>query len=393
MGNVWSVVASGWDSVIPEQKCEYCDKKIKGWTSSFEMKEHVRLVHKRMIKCNVCHEEIYKMDEKEHMKKHKMSSRLLSNTDTIYRCGICYKIFTTNKKYRSHRELAHGSQAKPIQCRTCLKRFITHEQYVKHWNNRHNDEYYRHALIGKVKTESNFDINTKSECSFLTIGKKIFHQAFADVSNSMWDVSDCYCSCINCWKSPAGGYVFNMRNTKISIPKNCVYFGFNITEGAIGAFVDNKNVFNWDACYHGTSVESIKKVMATKLTLLKPNDMTYDGERILIGEGHIPRAFDRLNAYNNKKELFDPTHSVFVTPSILYAAKYSQDEKFIINSKEYIVQFIIGCLIEPKSYQIGPSTLPQEYHFFDPYISNSEIEWYTTNSWKIQPHGIFIKIL
>ena len=98
---------------------------------------------------------------------------------------------------------------------------------------------------------------------------------------------------------------------------------------------NEKGVFKtWHPAYHGTTKESVEKIINGGCKFLCPGQVRPDGSihGIRTDTGRIRSKFTRINKYTKNEELFDP-NQVFTSPSIKYAGDcYS--EWFICNSSE-----------------------------------------------------------
>eukprot|EP00443_Scrippsiella_acuminata_P006126 CAMPEP_0115312904 /NCGR_PEP_ID=MMETSP0270-20121206/76166_1 /TAXON_ID=71861 /ORGANISM="Scrippsiella trochoidea, Strain CCMP3099" /LENGTH=103 /DNA_ID=CAMNT_0002731931 /DNA_START=106 /DNA_END=417 /DNA_ORIENTATION=- len=84
----------------------------------------------------------------------------------------------------------------------------------------------------------------------------------------------------------------------------------------------------------------------------------------------------RINEYTGRYEEFDPRMKIFFSPTIAYCNYgdvYMKSAR--LNGKWY--RFALQLRVQPGTYSIGQETVGARSQI-DPYMSNSEIEWYTS---------------
>jgi hypothetical protein len=105
------------------------------------------------------------------------------------------------------------------------------------------------------------------------------------------------------------------KEKEARLASGCPAFGaarrFVATFGLAGATFDP----NSEICYKQAAVE----ILHSEWQLLNPGELTPSGYEMPIRGGHIKKPFERVNAFTQQRETFDP-QQVFTSPSIHYCA-------------------------------------------------------------------------
>ena len=129
----------------------------------------------------------------------------------------------------------------------------------------------------------------------------------------------------------------------------------------------------WHVCYHGTKHDYLGDIILHG-QLLKPGCTLLSGKTISVRDGHINNIVKRINEHTGTTEKFDPTNSMFFSPSVKYSAHKVYTNVFYSDGKMY--RFALQLRIQPNTYKIGQQTIGASEQI-DPHISNKSIEWYT----------------
>jgi hypothetical protein len=161
------------------------------------------------------------------------------------------------------------------------------------------------------------------------------------------------------------------------IPRGWTRLGIYVDE----PFAEVHKVWKtWVNCYHGTTIESAKSIVKHRQLLL-PCDVTMNGIKLEIREGHIPKQ-----SY------------IFTTPTIKYAALdcYAETNLFTLpkDGNCYTIKVVLQCKQKPGSFVVQPETVGarRENRTICSEISNDEIEWKTQHRASIMPYGLLLLI-
>ncbi len=214
-----------------------------------------------------------------------------------------------------------------------------------------------------------------THCENLRIGQEFLVSKKWPVALRKTTHDRCYCN--RCYPSSSqdtysvGGYTY-------VIPRGWTRFGVHVDE----PFAKHHNVWTeWANCYHGTSIENAKSIVEHRQLLL-PRDMTLDGKKLQIREGHIPGEY-----------------YFFTTPTIKYAALdcYAHTYDFVSarNSKHYKIKVALQCKQKPDSFTIQPETVGarRRNQTICSHVSNDRMEWKTQNRSAIMPYGLMLHIM
>ena len=213
------------------------------------------------------------------------------------------------------------------------------------------------------------------ECENLHIGKEFLASHKWPVALRKTTHDRCYCK--KCY-SPSKPSTFTVGGHTYVIPRGWTRFGVYVDE----PFARHHNVWNtWANCYHGTSIENAKSIVEHRQLLL-PRDMTLDGKKLQIREGHIPGEY-----------------YFFTTPTIKYAALdcYAHTYKFTSpsNGKRYKIKVVLQCKQKSDSFTVQPETVGarQRQQKICSFVSNDEMEWKTQHRSAIMPYGLMLYIV
>ena len=251
----------------------------------------------------------------------------------------------------------------------------------------------------------------------INIAKKILSIHLREIPNSYFDpqFNRCYCSqchskrCRPQNNTNSNSNNKNNRNTpktynfagkpskKYSLPLGFTRIGLETST----AKWEMNNIDDWNIAYHGCSKYDVVNILKSGL-LLKPGDVTINGQELNPNSFHTQHPYKRYNEYQRKYELFDP-NQIFITPSIEYAARYSAKfycphpeikENGGSNLSELCVQFVLQLRVRPNCYEIGQETLGASHdkEIIDLNFNNDELEWYTKENVGIMPYAILMKI-
>lgn len=213
-----------------------------------------------------------------------------------------------------------------------------------------------------------------SECEKLRVGKEF-------LLSHKWPVVLCKpghdrCYCSQCYPPshsdtyPVGGQIY-------VIPRRWTRFGVYVDE----PFAAYHGVWKtWANCFHGTSIENAKSIVEHRQLLL-PFDMTLDGKKLQIREGHIPGEY-----------------FFFTTPTIRYAAldcyAHTYNFKSPKTNKHYQIKVALQCKQKSDSFIVQPETVGAREHKQQicPYVSNDHMEWKTKQRSSIMPYGLMLQI-
>jgi len=213
-----------------------------------------------------------------------------------------------------------------------------------------------------------------SECEKMKIGKEFLAHHKWPVALSKKDHDRCYCRL--CYL-PSKSDTFKVGGHTYVIPRGWTRFGVYVDE----PFARHHHVWkSWANCFHGTSIENAKSIVEHRQLLL-PRDMTLDGKKLQIREGHIPGEY-----------------FFFTTPTIKYAALdcYAHTYNFVSSTtgKHYTIKVALQCKQKPDSFIIQPETVGarQKQQTICPIVSNDEMEWKTQHRASIMPYGLMLEI-
>ncbi|CAF1088894.1 unnamed protein product [Rotaria sordida] len=135
-----------------------------------------------------------------------------------------------------------------------------------------------------------------SECENVRVGREFLQSnAWPEVLRNV-NHDRCYCN--RCYPTSSRDTYIVGGKTYV-IARGWTRFGVYVDE----PFAKHHDVWKtWANCYHGTSIENAKSIVAHRQLLL-PRDTTMEGEKLEIREGHIPGEY-----------------YFFTTPTIRYAA-------------------------------------------------------------------------
>ncbi len=213
-----------------------------------------------------------------------------------------------------------------------------------------------------------------SECEKLRVGKEFLasHKWPLDLCKTTHD----RCYCIQCYK-PSEPDTYSVGGHKYVIPRSWTRFGVYVDE----PFAKHHNVWKtWANCYHGTGIENAKSIVEHRQLLL-PRDMTLDGKKLQIREGHIPGEY-----------------YFFTTPTIRYAAldyyAHTYNFKSSTNNKRYKIKVVLQCKQKSDSFIVQPETVGARARRekLCPHVSNDEMEWKTQHRSAIMPYGLMLQI-
>jgi DNA-directed RNA polymerase subunit RPC12/RpoP len=213
-----------------------------------------------------------------------------------------------------------------------------------------------------------------TECENLRVGKEFLSRHKWPVALRKTTHDRCYCN--QCYL-PSQPDTYSVGGYDYVIPRSWTRFGVYVDE----PFAKHHNVWKtWANCYHGTSIENAKSIVEHRQLLL-PRDMTLDGKKLQIREGHIPGEY-----------------YFFTTPTIKYAALdcYAHTYNFTspTNSKHYKIKVSLQCKQKPDSFTIQPETVGarQRQQTICQHVSNNEMEWKTQHRSAIMPYGLMLQI-
>eukprot|EP00054_Salpingoeca_dolichothecata_P022732 m.149759 g.149759 ORF g.149759 m.149759 type:complete len:299 (+) comp24441_c0_seq7:81-977(+) len=189
------------------------------------------------------------------------------------------------------------------------------------------------------------------------------------------------CYCDNCLKEAFGDdqekraatyYEKGDPKQKASRPLGWVRFGVRVDSFYLSCHEPH---LKWHYSYHGTTISSAKEILSTNKRLLKAGDVTMSGMQLQKHPGHVPKPYERTNAYSGHREIFNP-NQIFTSPSI----KYTSDHYAPFDNNGY--QVVLQMLQKPYSYTVGQQTLgPMETEDeIDPDIPNCQLEFYTRSN-------------
>lgn len=213
-----------------------------------------------------------------------------------------------------------------------------------------------------------------SECEKFHVGREFLAGRNWPTLLSKPTFDRCYCD--RCYLKSCkdtfivGGYTY-------VIPRGWTRLGIYVDE----PFAAHHEVWKtWANCYHGTSIENAKSIVEHRQLLL-PRDVTMDGEKLQIREGHIPGEY-----------------YYFTTPTIKYAAldcyAHTYDFQSSKDGKFYKIKVALQCKQKPGSFIVQPETVGarQRCQTICPKISNDQMEWKTQHRGAIMPYGLLLLI-
>eukprot|EP01083_Nonionella_stella_P061227 159596_1 len=230
------------------------------------------------------------------------------------------------------------------------------------------------------------------ECNTMSLAYKAMRKL--KIPSDFNDKANDYCFCRNCHsqrREPVE-YLRGSPRSKYVLPIGWTRFGLKVPKGKCKM----NNVWqNWHVAYHGCSIDTAREIFKSGLTLLKPGDVTINGQRLRVGGGHIKKPFRRKNEYSKEYEQFDPSN-IFVSPSIKYASSDYYAKPFNVDSGRGLrAKCVFQLRIRPGSYSIGQETIgaTEKDIIVDTRFSNSELEWYTKENIGICVYGLCIKLI
>ena len=213
-----------------------------------------------------------------------------------------------------------------------------------------------------------------SECEKLRVGKEFLLSYNWPKALRKSTHDRCYCN--QCY-APSLPDTYATGGHTYVIARSWTRFGVYVDE----PFAAHHHVWkSWANCYHGTSIGNAKSIVEHRQLLL-PRDMTLDGKKLQIREGHIPGEY-----------------FFFTTPTIRYAAldcyAHTYDFKSPKTNKRYKVKVALQCKQKPDSFIIQPETVGarKRKQQICPHISNDEMEWKTQHRSSIMPYGLMLQI-
>ena len=213
-----------------------------------------------------------------------------------------------------------------------------------------------------------------SECEKLRVSKEFLLSYNWPVALRKPNYNRCYCD--RCYKSSFRDTYIVGGHTYV-IPRGWTRLGVHVDE----PFAAHHHVWNtWANCYHGTSIENAKSIIEHRQLLL-PRDLTLNGKKLQVREGHIPGEY-----------------SFFTTPTIRYAALNCYAHTYSFKSpttyKRYKVKVALQCKQKPDSFTVHPETVDarKRRQKICPHVSNDKIEWKTQNRSSIMPYGLMLQI-
>ena len=213
-----------------------------------------------------------------------------------------------------------------------------------------------------------------TECENLLVGREFLASRRWPATLRKAAHDRCYCS--RCYLLTYNDTYTVGGNTYV-IPRGWTRFGVHVDE----PFAKHHNVWKtWVNCYHGTSIKNAISIVEHRQLLL-PRDMTMDGKKLQIREGHIPGEY-----------------YFFTTPTILYAAldcyTHTYDFRSRKNKKNYKIKVALQCKQKPDSFIVQAETVGarQRQQRICPYVDNDRMEWKTQQRSAIMPYGLMLQV-
>ncbi|UJR29234.1 hypothetical protein I4U23_010448 [Adineta vaga] len=227
-----------------------------------------------------------------------------------------------------------------------------------------------HSTAGLVRSPSTTTVNS---CGYFFLCLE--YMLTLGISKKLFNRQQNRCYCKNCYSVTSRDFL-TAGNSKYVIPRGWVRFGLYVDE----AQAKVENIWDkWIVSYHGTSPKAAKSIIEHHQFLI-PGDQTISGDRIGIGDGHIPDKFE-----------------VYTSPTIAYSGcdVYSNAVPFRSTSgKVYKAKSVIQCRQQPQTYKIQSETIGADKKNIRlcPVIPNSEIEYFTIVRSSIIPYGLLIRL-
>ncbi|XP_058798737.1 zinc finger protein 160-like [Phymastichus coffea] len=120
--------------------CPFCDKIF---SDERKVANHVRNVHRRRFKCDLCRRQYFSAEALEaHRKTH--------NTDSHFECAICHLKYKREETLQSHFVRVHSDMEEKYVCDHCGKRYKLKQDLMLHINQVHMCTYQICRFCGKV---------------------------------------------------------------------------------------------------------------------------------------------------------------------------------------------------------------------------------------------------
>eukprot|EP01084_Bolivina_argentea_P068249 124205_1 len=237
---------------------------------------------------------------------------------------------------------------------------------------------------------------TSTKCLF-SIAHQLVQQIFPSIPQEAFNERGDMCFCLKCHETRGDKLTYKRGKPpkRYALPVGWVRLGLKVD--TLKASMNN--VWDeWHVAYHGTKKDIIPQIFKAGLHLLKPGDITMDGDELGVRSGHIKKPFKRKNKYTGEDEKFDP-NQIYVSPSITYASHNAYAPSFECDHptnqhKKISVRFAFQVRIKPDQYGIGQETVgaAQSDIILDPYFNNNELEWYTKQNVGIILYGLLLHI-
>ena len=198
------------------------------------------------------------------------------------------------------------------------------------------------------------------------------------------------CFCDECCASRCEKAAYARGASLYVTPKGWVGFGLRHHAGWLGAI----RVFeDWHVAYHGVVPDDLKTVIEAG-ALLFPGDADHNGRAIKPRdsgerEGRAMRGGRTSPVALDDEDRKIRQHSIFTSPSPAYAGSPVYAKPFQYNGWRF--QVVLMARIKPDSYRVAASTLTDTPR--DPYVKESEMEWYTPRHGCIVLSRILVRCL
>eukprot|EP01084_Bolivina_argentea_P068250 124207_1 len=236
-----------------------------------------------------------------------------------------------------------------------------------------------------------------ANCLCMSTAHLLAQKIFPSIPQESFDPNGDMCFCNFCHATRGDKLIYQRGDPpkNYALPVGWVRLGLQVDKTKTAM----NNVWKeWHVAYHGTKKDIIPQIFKAGLHLLKPGDITMDGDELGIHGGHIKQPFIRKNEYTGKSEKFDP-NQIYVSPSIIYASHDAYAPSFVFHPSlnqhdAWSIKFAFQLRIKPKQYGIGQETVgaTDSCIVLDPHFANNELEWHTKQNIGIVLHGLLLHI-
>ncbi|XP_077870128.1 neuralized-like protein 4 [Saccoglossus kowalevskii] len=141
---------------------------------------------------------------------------------------------------------------------------------------------------------------------------------------------------------------------------------------------------SYHVVFHGTETDCLEDILNDGLLL--PGDKTRSGYIIKEKWGHF-NDYHKPPGFNTKQIFLSPSINYSGNPIYSYIHKW-YDYKY---ATWYDAQVALQVWLRPGSYSVNHHTISAT-HKIDEHISNSELEWSTTDRSAVVPYGLLIHL-